>query len=68
MTTSHEASIVLTAALEGLGFRRLSDIIQERKRAIVDRLHESPMELSIAVTAIIKWARRHSQQGCPGKH
>ena len=57
MATSQEVNIFLPASLGGLGFRRLSDIIQERKRAIVDRLHESPMELRVAVTAIINRAR-----------
>ena len=68
MAASQEANIFLPAALGGLGFRRLSDIIQERKRAIVDRLHESPIELWVEVTAMIKRARRHYQLGCPGKH
>ena len=68
MATFQEANIFLPAALGGLGFRRLSDIIQERKRAIVDRLHESPMKLRVAVTATINRAKRHSQLGCPGKH
>ena len=63
MATSQEANIFLSAALGVLGFRRLSNIIQERKRAIVDRLHVSPMKHRVAVTAMIKRARRHSQLG-----
>ena len=63
MATSQDANLFLMAALGGLGFRSLSDIVQERKRAIVDRLHESPMEFKVAVTAIINRARRHSQLG-----
>ena len=57
MTTSQEANLFLPAALGGLGFRGLSDTIQERKRAIIDSLHdESPMELRVAVTAMINRA------------
>ena len=37
IATSQEANISVPESLGGLGFRRLSDIIQERKRAIVDR-------------------------------
>ena len=58
MATSKEANIFLPASLGGLGFSRLNDIIPERKRVIVDRLHESPMELSVAVTAMSNRARR----------
>ena len=63
MATSQEANLFIPAALGGLGFRRLSDIIQERKRAIVDQLHESPMELRVSVTAMINRAARHAQGG-----
>ena len=68
MATSQDVNMFLPASLGGLGFRRLSDIIQERKRAIVDRLHESPMALRVVVTAMIDRARRHIQLGSPGKH
>ena len=51
MATSQEANLFIPAALGKLGFRRISDIIQKRKRAIVGRLYESPMELRVAVTA-----------------
>ena len=68
MATSQDANLFLPVALGGLGFRRLSDIIQERKQAIVDRLHESPMKLKVAVTAMINRARRHSQPGKGEKH
>ena len=68
MATSQEANLFLPAALGGLWFRRLSDIIQKRKRAIVDRLHESPMELRVAVTVMINRARRHAQLGQGGRH
>ena len=65
---SQEANLFYPAALGRLGVRRLSDIIQERKRATVDRLHESPMELRVVVTAMINRARRHAQLGDEGKH
>ena len=60
IATSQEANLFLPAALGGLGFRRLSDIIQKRKRAIIDTLHESSMELRVAVTAMINRASRHA--------
>ena len=66
--TSLEANLFIPAALGGLGFRRLRDIIQEKKRAIVDRLHENPMELRVAVTTMINRAARHAQVGAIGKH
>ena len=60
MATSQEANIFPPAALGGLGFQRLSDIIQERKQAIVNHLYESPMDLRVAVTSMINRAKRHS--------
>ena len=68
MATSREANQFLPAALGGLGFRRLSNIIQERSRATIDRLHESPMEIRVAVTAMINRASRHAHAGAFMKH
>ena len=68
MATSQKANIFLPAALGGIDFRRLSDIIQKRKRATDDRLHESPLELRVAFTIMINRARRLSQMGYTGKY
>ena len=68
MATSQEAKNFLPTSHGGLGFRRLSGIIRKRKRTIVDRLHENPLELRVAGTAIINRARRHNQLGRSEKH
>ena len=41
-STAQTENIFQPAGAGGLGFRRLSSVIQDRKRAIIDRLQDSP--------------------------
>ena len=53
MKSSQEELIFQSARNGGLGFKRLSDVIQKRKKAVVDRLDECPLPVQTAVRAML---------------
>ena len=60
-STAQTENIFQPAGAGGLGFRRLSSVIQDRKRAIIDRLQDSPPGVCRAVESMLSRARLH----CP---
>ena len=56
MKSSQEEHIFQSARNGGLGFKRLSDVIQKRKKAVVDRLDECPQPVQTAVRAMLHQA------------
>ena len=55
--TYQEESVFQPAESGGLGFRRLSSVIQDRKKSIVDRLRESPSLVCMAVSEMLERSR-----------
>ena len=55
--TYQEESLFQPAEAGGLGFRRLSSVIQDRKQSIVDRLRDSPRLVCMAVSEMLKRSR-----------
>ena len=49
--------LIKPADSEGLGFRRLSSVIQDRKKSIVDRLRDSSRLVCNAVSKMLEWDR-----------
>ena len=60
-STAQTENIFQPPGAGGLGFRRLSSVIQDRKRAIIDRLHDSSPGVRRAVESMLSRARLH----CP---
>ena len=52
-----EESLFQPAEAGGLGFRRLSSVIQDRKKSIVDRLRDSPRLVCMAVSEMLERSR-----------
>ena len=52
-----EESLFQPAESGGLGFRRLSSVIQDRKKSIVDRLRDSPRLGCMAVSEMLERSR-----------
>ena len=61
MKSSQEDHIFQSVKLGGLGFKRLSDVIQKRKKAIVDKMTDSPPSVQLAVRSMIHRAAQMKQ-------
>ena len=55
--TKQEESLFQPAESGGLGFRRMSSVIQDRKKSIVDRLRDSPRLVCMAVSDMLERGR-----------
>ena len=69
-STAQAENIFQPPEAEGLGFRRLSSVIQNRMLAIIGRLQDSPPGVCRAVESMLSRARLHNlasqSSGIPG--